>query len=317
MDEFDLYDTKPELIEEQSKNNISVTIFSLVIFVLAFLLLFGNEVNFIIYLIIVLLIHELGHFIMMKIFGYNNVRMLFIPLMGAFVQGKKDVYSQKQSFIVTLAGPFPGILLGAFLMWYANFVHSEWLVGLSLLFLTLNLINLLPLDPLDGGQLFKLYFRNSYELFLMIFSLFSSLFVIATGWFLNNYLIIIFGFFMGFRVRSLQKNYLMHKELRDQQVDFARNYKSLSNTDFHKIKEVLISHTPQLRKLIDVVPPDELDSIMASQVNNVLVTPLTLDAGIGFKLLLFVLWLFSFILPVLVYFTLDHNWMWSMIVFQE
>lgn len=317
MEDFDLYDNKPELIEEQTKNNISVTIFSLVIFIMAFLLLFGNEINFIIYLIIVLLIHELGHFSMMKVYGYQHVRMLFIPLMGAFVQGKKEVYSQKQSFIVTLAGPFPGILIGAFLMWYANFVHSEWLVGLSLLFLTLNLINLFPLDPLDGGQLFKLYFRNSYELFLMIFSLLSSLFVIAVGWFLDNYLIMIFGFFMGFRVRSLQKNYLMHKELRDQKVDFARNYKSLSNTDFHRIKEVLLIHTPQLRKLTEAVPPDELDPIMAAQVNNVLVTPLIMDAGIPFKLLMFFLWAFSFLLPILVYFTLDHNWMWSMIVFQE
>lgn len=317
MEEYNFYPEKPELIESQPKSSLSLTIFSMVIFVLAFLLLFGDELNFVLYLLIVLLLHELGHFIAMKVFNYENVRMLFIPLMGAFVQGKKEKYSQKQSFIVTIAGPFPGILIGAVLMWYANYVHSEWLVVLSLLFLLLNLINLLPLDPLDGGQLFKLYVRSNYELFLMIFALVSSLVIIATGWFLNNYLIIIFGFFMGFRVRALQKNYLMHKDLRAKSIDFSTSYKLLSDRDYQRIKEVVLIHTPQLQKFIENVSPEESDPILASQVNNVLTTPIAHDAGWFFKLMIFVLWALAFAVPFLLFWTLDHNWLWSMILFQE
>jgi len=60
-------------------------------------------VDFILPLIIVLLIHEMGHFLLMKLFKYDNVRMLFIPLMGAFVQGNKEEYSQKQSLWVVIA----------------------------------------------------------------------------------------------------------------------------------------------------------------------------------------------------------------------
>ena len=189
MENYDFYPQKPELIEHKPKSSISVTIFSLVLFVMAFLLIFRDEINFVIYLVVVLFIHEAGHFIMMKVFKYKDVRMLFVPLMGAFVQGKKNNYSQKQSFLVTIMGPLPGLIIGAVLMWYGNVVHSYWMVQLSALFLLLNLINLLPLDPLDGGQLFKLYVRKNFEMFLMIFALVSSLLIIGLGWLLNSYII--------------------------------------------------------------------------------------------------------------------------------
>jgi len=236
MDDYDLYPPKPELIEQKQKSNPSLTFFSLVLFVLAFMLVFGDEINFIIYLLIVLLIHEFGHFMAMKFFGYKNVRMMFIPLMGAFVQGKKRNYSQRQSFIVVLSGPIPGMFLGAFLMWYGNYMHSYWLVELSSLFLVLNLVNLLPLDPLDGGQLFKLFIRKNNELFLMIFALISSLMIISLGWILSSTIIILFGFFMAFRVRALQKQFQMHKDLESEDVNYFTQYKLLSNHDFLKIK---------------------------------------------------------------------------------
>jgi hypothetical protein len=46
----DFYPPKPELVEPKQKSSLSVTIFSLVLFVLAFMLFFGDEINFIVYL---------------------------------------------------------------------------------------------------------------------------------------------------------------------------------------------------------------------------------------------------------------------------
>jgi Zn-dependent protease len=312
MEEFDFYPPKPELVEHKPKNNLSLTVFSLVLFVLAFLLLFGSEeFNFILFLITVLIIHEMGHFLMMKLFKYENVRMLFVPLMGAFVQGMKKNYSQKQSFIVIAMGPLPGIVIGAILMWYSNVLHSTWMMQLSALFLLLNIINLLPLDPLDGGQLFKLYAKKNHEMFLMIFAFVSSILIIALGFYLSSYLLMIFGFFMGFRVRALQKQYQMHKELREENVNYSTTYKLLSDRDFKKIKDVVLDNTPQLQKYIDQLSSDQADPLIASQVNNVLVTPLERDASPSFKFVMLVLWLTAFAVPFLLYFTLDIAWIKS------
>lgn len=103
-----LYPPKPFLEkEEQRQGHIAVTIFSIVLFAMTFLLFFGQQIVFLIELMAVLIIHEMGHFLMMKRFGYKNVRMLFVPLMGAFVHGSKDEYRQKESILVILAGPLP------------------------------------------------------------------------------------------------------------------------------------------------------------------------------------------------------------------
>ena len=108
---MDFYPQKPDLVERKYRGSAGLTALSLVLFALTFLWFFGaEEFNFLLYLLIVLVIHEAGHFAMMKFFNYENVRMLFIPLMGAFVQGKKRNYSQKQSFLVIIAGPLPGVL---------------------------------------------------------------------------------------------------------------------------------------------------------------------------------------------------------------
>ncbi len=304
----DFHPQKPKLIERQPKGGLSITIFSMVMFVLAFTLLFSDQIIFILFLLGVLLIHELGHYLFMKKFNYKHVRMLFIPLMGAFVQGKKERYSQKESFLVTMAGPIPGVVLGVLLLLYSANNQSQWGLQLSALFILLNVINLLPLDPLDGGQMFKLFVRKNHELFLLIFAFISSLALIFVGWFINSFLLIAFGFFMGFRVRSLQKNYQMHKDLRSEEVDFRTTYKLLSNQDFFKIKQVVLDHTPSLKKFIDQVSSDESDPVLANQVNSVLITPVKRDASSLFKLLVVLCWIASFAVPLYLIFTLDLTW---------
>lgn len=298
MEEYDFYPPKPELIEAKPKGNLALTVFSVVLFVIAFLLVFTEEVNFIIYFLVVLLTHELGHFTMMKAFGYKNVRMLFIPLMGAFVQGSKEEYSQKQSLIVIGAGPFPGIILGFGFILLASLFQEVWMVNLGLLFLFLNLMNLIPLDPLDGGQLFKLLMKHNHDLFLLIFSFVSSLVLIIVGWLIDEYMLILFGFIMGFRVRSIQNQYHLRKELRAEEINYKTTYKLLSNKDFQRIKTVLLERSNALRTYVDNVSEEEAKPLLASQVNSVLVSPVKKDASLFFKISIIFFWLVSLITPL-------------------
>lgn len=314
MEEYDFYPPKPELIEPKAKGNLALTIFSIVLFVMTFLFVFTDEVNFVFHILIVLLVHEMGHYSMMKLFKYNNVRMLFIPLMGAFVQGSKETYSQKQSLIVIGAGPFPGILIGTLLIVLASTFKEAWMIDLGLLFLLLNIINLIPLDPLDGGQMFKLLIKKNQELFILVFSFISSLILIGGGWYIDSWMVMLFGFFMGFRVRSIQNQYNLRKELREEEVNYKTTYKLLSNKDFSKIKQVLLTHTPALRSYIDQVPEEEADPLLASQVNSVLVSPVEKDASLFFKICMVALWICSLALPfvLLILFnkSISENYEW-------
>jgi stage IV sporulation protein FB len=309
MEEFDLYPQKPLIEKVKIESNWGLTFFSLVLFVGTFLFLFKDQIRFVLFLILVLFIHEMGHFLFMKLFKYENVRMLFIPLMGAFVQGSKEKYSQKESFFVISAGPFPGIWIGSVLLVFASVYQQEWMLELSFLFLFLNVINLFPIDPLDGGQLFKLYVNKKRDLFLMLFALFSSLLMIFVGWMIDSYIILAFGFLMGFKVRGFQRNHHLRKILDEKQIPYESTYDELSNEHYAKIKEVLIEETPALKKYLDLSEENN-EEFMASHVNSALLAPVKKDARMGLKVIFVCLWLLSLSFPVylLASDVLDFGW---------
>lgn len=309
MEEFDLYPQKPLIEKVKIESNWGLTFFSLVLFVGTFLFLFKDQIRFVLFLILVLFIHEMGHFVFMKLFKYENVRMLFIPLMGAFVQGSKEKYSQKESFYVISAGPFPGIWIGSVLLVFASIYQQEWMLELSFLFLFLNVINLFPIDPLDGGQLFKLYVNKKRDLFLMLFALFSSMLMIFVGWMIDSYIILAFGFLMGFKVRGFQRNHHLRKILDEQKIPYESTYDDLSNEHYAKIKEVLIEETPALKKYLSISEENN-DDFMASHVNSTLLAPVLKDAEMGLKVTIIFLWLLSLSFPVylLASDVLDFSW---------
>lgn len=120
--------------------------------------------KFTLWLIPVLLLHEAGHWIAMRLFKYRNLRMFFIPLFGAAVTGQNWNVPGWKKAIVSLAGPLPGILLGCALALVAFFINKPWLNQLSLILLLLNGFNLLPFLPLDGGHILHttLFCRNRW-----------------------------------------------------------------------------------------------------------------------------------------------------------
>ena len=99
-------------------------------------------------------------FLFMKLFNYRNVKMMFVPLMGAFVQGVKKIYSQKESFFVILGGPVPGILLGIIGSIFAIHYEMEWLLELSGIFMILNM----EYNTQNEQLIFKEYGRNIQRL---------------------------------------------------------------------------------------------------------------------------------------------------------
>jgi Zn-dependent protease len=106
--------------------------------------------------VLVLLLHESGHFLGMRLFGYRNVRMFFIPFFGAAVSGQKHAAPVWQQAVVLLLGPLPGIFVGlALVLALGVYPHSP-AGDLALWLLVINGFNLLPLVPLDGGRFLDL-----------------------------------------------------------------------------------------------------------------------------------------------------------------
>jgi Zn-dependent protease len=130
---------------------------------------------FVVVLLVVLALHELGHLAAMRAFGFSDLRMFFIPFFGAGATGRKIDATGTQRAIVALAGPVSGILLGMVLLLALYPIESE-VVGLFVgLMLFLNFFNLLPLLPFDGGRLIHIVLFSRWPGVELVFRLVAAL----------------------------------------------------------------------------------------------------------------------------------------------
>ncbi|HEU5106685.1 MAG TPA: site-2 protease family protein [Solirubrobacterales bacterium] len=102
--------------------------------------------------VLLILIHEMGHVIQLRREGVEASAPIFIPFLGAVIAAKslgKDAAAEAR---VGLAGPILGTLgtLIPLAIWLAT--GSDLWRALAYVGFFINLINLLPVLPLDGGR---------------------------------------------------------------------------------------------------------------------------------------------------------------------
>lgn len=298
MNDSSFYQEKPVLQQEKKSGNATaLTFFSLLLFVFSYALFVDQDLVFLSIVLGTLILHESGHFLFMKLFAYENVRMLFVPLMGAFVHGKKKAYTQWEQTLVILAGPIPGIVVGL-VFWYFGFGQDiPVLKTCACVLLVINVINLLPVQPLDGGRLVQVLFLSQTTLVPVVFTLLSSLLLIGVGYYFEMYVLMGVGFFMSFQVRNQYRAYLIHSALREQNVNYTGTYDELSNGDYHFIKLEMLANTPGLRKYIDLSEDPESDQMVAQEVNSLLDPVVSKNVSIFWKAFILLIWLGGMVIP--------------------
>jgi hypothetical protein len=181
----------------------------------------------------------------MRIFGYRNVQMFFIPFLGAAVSGQSRNVASYKKAIVALMGPVPGLFLGLIILSVYAKVQSNFLVILSTFFIAINLFNMLPFFPLDGGRFVHeiLFSRNRYV--ELIFKAFASLTLIILGVVMHFWFLAIIGFFSIFAIpvsfkvagisKKLKKSGLVVPDPEDGESQASRNHIYMEVID--RIKE--------------------------------------------------------------------------------
>ncbi|WP_257454725.1 zinc metalloprotease [Archangium lipolyticum] len=181
------------LLPERASSGALLLMGTLVLFALS---LWGeHDWRYLVLLISVLLFHELGHWAGMRLFGFQDVRMFFIPFFGAAVSGRNQGAESWKEALVLLLGPIPGILAGCGLVGFVAATKSQGLTEAALLLLALNGFNLLPLMPLDGGRLFQLLLFSRHRYLELAFTLLTSLALIGVALALDTWLLAAVGLF--------------------------------------------------------------------------------------------------------------------------
>eukprot|EP01012_Entosiphon_sulcatum_P039738 TRINITY_DN5277_c0_g1_i1.p2 TRINITY_DN5277_c0_g1~~TRINITY_DN5277_c0_g1_i1.p2 ORF type:complete len:318 (+),score=28.05 TRINITY_DN5277_c0_g1_i1:24-956(+) len=97
-------------------------------------------------------IHELGHYLAMRYCLLRVGKVVFLPFVGAWIEMKDQRVDARTQAFVALAGPTLGSF-GAFLFLVAaNITGSTLLLAVAQMGFMLNLFNLVPCHPFDGGK---------------------------------------------------------------------------------------------------------------------------------------------------------------------
>jgi Zn-dependent protease len=123
---------------------------SMLVSVAAYSLIWGWK--FAVGFVLLLLVHEMGHVIQLRREGIPASAPMFIPFLGAVVSAKSLGDDALAEARVGLAGPVLGTIGAALMIPVYWLTGSELWLALAFTGFFLNLFNLLPVVPLDGGR---------------------------------------------------------------------------------------------------------------------------------------------------------------------
>lgn len=172
---------------------------------LFFIVYFGGFFN-IFYYFISLIIHELNHYFMSRNYGVMSESMYIYPF-GVSLNVNKLNKSDKEKFLIYFAGPFSNILLSLICVavWWCFPTMYFYLKDFVFVNIVLGVFNLIPIVPLDGGNIFLLFFKTKntrvkviklMRIFSIIFSIFFLILFIVSCFFETNFSCFCISFFL-------------------------------------------------------------------------------------------------------------------------
>ena len=127
--------------------------------------------------VLLILVHEMGHWVVLRGFGVRVSLPYFIPGLGAFVAQKERTANNVQDAAAALAGPAVGIAASAICQAYGIATGNPFWIAAGHIGYLLNLFNLIPVLPLDGGRV-----AGSVDPRVWIFGLvLFAVYIVSTG----------------------------------------------------------------------------------------------------------------------------------------
>lgn len=166
------------------RNPIYATIVSILVAIGIYGLIFGIPLatGF----VLLILVHELGHLLMLKYLGYRAAPPIFIPFVGALIGMQDRPINAQAEALVAYAGPFLGTV-GAYLVYLLyRFTGVELFLLLAFIGFLINLFNLIPVSPLDGGRIVTaisrwLWLPGLLSLLILFFQIGNPLILLIAG----------------------------------------------------------------------------------------------------------------------------------------
>lgn len=143
-----------------------------------------------------LFIHEYGHLLAYRLIGQPWGRMIFLPFLGGIAVPRIGFTTQGQTVFSALMGPgFSAIfaVIVTLIVWVDPGPSTDVWVAVGLVMCGLNLFNMLPVEPLDGGVALRYVLSSLLGRFAQAGHLVIGTAIIVTGFYFEQILLVVFG----------------------------------------------------------------------------------------------------------------------------
>ncbi len=162
------------------------------------------SLEFALVLIACLVAHEYGHVKAMQYFGIKTKGIYLVPFVGGLAVADDKINTRWQDVVISIMGPCFGLMMSVLCLILYGLTELELFAGAAVLGSLLNLFNLLPILPLDGGHVIKsisfsmrswiglsvctagivlgAFISYVFGLFLLVFFLIIGMIEIGTQW---------------------------------------------------------------------------------------------------------------------------------------
>ena len=188
------------LAETGQPNETAATLISLSVALvtgLLTLLAFGFMIGWVVagLLVAALFIHEVGHLVAFRLIGQPWGRLVFLPFLGAIAMPRLGFQSQGQAVFSALLGPglSAPIVLGIIFSIIHGWLQYDWLLQLAVVMTALNLLNLLPVEPLDGGVALRSVLANLLGANARFGLMIIGATIIGAGFYFQQVVLLVFG----------------------------------------------------------------------------------------------------------------------------
>lgn len=226
------------------KNLFKINIFTYILLLLSFLSGYYKEISLI---LLILIVHELGHFFLMRVFNIEVNKIIIYPYGGMI---KSNILINTNSFKILLIS-LGGILIQIILFFIFTLLFKVGLISDNLYTIfnysniSIIIFNLLPIYPLDGYKILNSIlevfysFKNSLIISFIINIIFLISFIIFLYFYkINNYIIVLFLLTAFFKYLKEIK-YIFNK-FYIERIIYEIEYKGLISvdklSDLHKNK---------------------------------------------------------------------------------
>ena len=152
------YQQRPQIHNDSLPLALAKTVGSMILSIIVYAWMFSTPygltfgAEFATGFVILILIHELGHVAAMRYYKLSASPPIFIPFLGALINLRQNPRNALEEAVVGIGGPVTGTIAATITFIIALKTNSPLMAELAEFGFLLNLFNLLPVPPLDGGR---------------------------------------------------------------------------------------------------------------------------------------------------------------------